>query len=663
MTLLTRISSGWKAYLILFAITFTAAAPGVFNLPALDRDESRFAQASKQYLETGDYLIIRYQDEYRNKKPAGIHWLQAGATAMLGDGDNLEIWTYRVPSWLGAALAAMATFWAGIVLVGRRAAFLGAAMFGTTMLLTSEAHIAKTDAVLVFLTGWGIGALARLYMRDDRSRRMALLFWAIMGASFLIKGPVTPMVLAYAGFGAWVWNRAASGTGGDWWRPLVWWPGPLLFVAMVLPWFIAIQLATGGQFLEGAVGKDLKDKFAGASEGHAGWALYHLSHLPAWFFPATLLIVPAMVAVWKALRGASQAARRRGSDALLIMAALGGVTAVLTWVLPGSLGNGAPVAFPALLIAGFWFLSTRAGWFARWPQSSETSDEIRALRFLVAWGALTWVFFELMPTRLSHYVLPAYPALALLCGWAALKLIEGADLKRSRWLSLGLFGLGGLMLLLVSSPAAVRLVQAEAAGDFQTVSAEAVLATWQQFSSFPVWLWVLGALALVTAMAAFAMRRIGPAIVAGLCASLFLGWHVRIYFLPTQVWVQATETARLALQQVCALPGETCTDGTAPPARILALGYTEPSYVLSFGTQNLHPPATPVGLPGETSAYPVVYLLNLEDEIAASALTQMSAEATTQGRCMTRSGPAYALNYSNGDPMNFIAVRFAAAPC
>lgn len=82
MNMLDRFSSGWKAWLILFLVTFTAAAPGVFNIPALDRDEARFAQASKQYIETGDYLIIRYQDEFRNKKPAGIHWLQSGSTQL-----------------------------------------------------------------------------------------------------------------------------------------------------------------------------------------------------------------------------------------------------------------------------------------------------------------------------------------------------------------------------------------------------------------------------------------------------------------------------------------------------------------------------------------------------------------------------------------------------
>ena len=146
MDLLDRLLSGWKAWLILFAITFTAAAPGVFHMPAMDRDESRFAQASKQYIETGDYLIIRYQDEYRNKKPAGIHWLQSGATHVLGEDENLDIWTYRVPSWLGAAFATLATFWCGIVLIGRRAAFLGAALLPSpsnhpTLLNTSPPYL------------------------------------------------------------------------------------------------------------------------------------------------------------------------------------------------------------------------------------------------------------------------------------------------------------------------------------------------------------------------------------------------------------------------------------------------------------------------------------------------------------------------------------------
>ena len=42
--------------------------PGFFTLPATDRDEARFAQASRQMVESGDYVRIRFGEEERNKK-------------------------------------------------------------------------------------------------------------------------------------------------------------------------------------------------------------------------------------------------------------------------------------------------------------------------------------------------------------------------------------------------------------------------------------------------------------------------------------------------------------------------------------------------------------------------------------------------------------------
>ena len=66
-------------------IAMIAGLPGVFALPPLDRDESRFAQATAQMLETDDYVSINYQDRPRDKKPVGIHWLQAISVAALSD--------------------------------------------------------------------------------------------------------------------------------------------------------------------------------------------------------------------------------------------------------------------------------------------------------------------------------------------------------------------------------------------------------------------------------------------------------------------------------------------------------------------------------------------------------------------------------------------------
>lgn len=675
MTVLDRISTGWKAWIILFLLTFGAAAPGVFLLPALDRDESRFAQASKEMLEEDNYIVIQYQDELRNKKPAGIHWLQAASTAVFTGPEAKQIWTYRVPSWLGAALGTLACFWAGIPLVGRRAAFLGAAMFGSTLLLTSEAHISKTDGVLVFLTTLGIGALGRLYLGTEKAARMAFLVWLTVSASFLIKGPVTMMVVAYAGLGAWVWAYASGSKPQTWWRPLAHWSGPVLFVAMVLPWFLWIQAATDGQYIEGAVGKDLKDKFTGASEGHAGWFLYHLSHIPAWFFPATLLFIAGLVASVKQVAGAggvnTAEARRYGIAGLILFGVLVVLNYGLAFVPPFAPGSALETlrtlkplpAWPFAFLAIVWLMARRTP-----PADTpEPSAEDKGLRLLIAWGLLTYAFFELMPTLLSHYILPAYPAFGLLCGFAAVKLMDGMRLPVSNTLGIILFAFGAIVLLAASFPGVTTYLMAETAGDFRTVSAGEVLTSWTAYRDYPLWLWWAGFLLAGLALVEFARRHVPLAILLAVLSSIALGWHIRIYMLPSQVWAQPTETARLALEDICGIPGEVGLCNVPSPERVLALGYAEPSYVLTLGTQNLHPPQTPLDLPADPAAYPVVYLLNFEDRKAAEPITDTAArlrvEAGKLGVCLTEGDSHYALNYSNGDPVHFRAWRFDWGGC
>src|SRR5207248_10805322 len=99
--------SGWRPYALLAALCFALYLPGIATLPPLDRDEARFAQATRQMLETGDFLRIRFQDEARNKKPAGIYWLQAAAVGALSSPAATAIWPYRLPSLLGAIAAVL----------------------------------------------------------------------------------------------------------------------------------------------------------------------------------------------------------------------------------------------------------------------------------------------------------------------------------------------------------------------------------------------------------------------------------------------------------------------------------------------------------------------------------------------------------------------------
>ncbi|MGE3867561.1 MAG: ArnT family glycosyltransferase, partial [Hyphomonadaceae bacterium] len=172
--LLDRWCAGLRGYALIALIALAAALPGVFRVPPLDRDEARFAQATVQMLETGDFLRIAVQDAPRNKKPIGIHWLQAASVAALSSPEAREVWAYRLVSAAGALLAALACLWGGTVLVGRKAAFLGAALYAATLLAATEAMIAKTDSVLCGLTTLALAALARLRFAPARPRALAL---------------------------------------------------------------------------------------------------------------------------------------------------------------------------------------------------------------------------------------------------------------------------------------------------------------------------------------------------------------------------------------------------------------------------------------------------------------------------------------------------------
>ena len=97
--------AGWIMLLLIALLSMT---PGLSSIPATDRDESRYAQASRQMLETGDLIDIRNQDEPRYVKPVGIYWMQV-VTALPFGGEDAPIFAYRLPSLLTAILAVMAT--------------------------------------------------------------------------------------------------------------------------------------------------------------------------------------------------------------------------------------------------------------------------------------------------------------------------------------------------------------------------------------------------------------------------------------------------------------------------------------------------------------------------------------------------------------------------
>ena len=267
--------------------------PGLRSIPVLDRDEARYAQATRQMLESGDFVDIRFQEVPRYKKPIGIHWLQAAAVGLSGWSRD-DIAPYRIPSLLGAIAAVLLTAWAGAPLFGWQTGCLGAAMLASSLLLCVQARLATTDAVLLATVVAAEGAMARAYLGvPSVARRGWVLFWAAIGAGVLIKGPIILLVCGSTALALSTIDRSLSWLGRL--RPL---RGSVLALSIAAPWLLAIGWKTGGRFFVDSVGHEFLGKLVEGQELHAAPPGYHLLAFWLAFWPFSFLAASAASWAW-----------------------------------------------------------------------------------------------------------------------------------------------------------------------------------------------------------------------------------------------------------------------------------------------------------------------------------------------------------------------------
>ena len=528
----------WRGPLLAALIAFIAGLPGVFGLPPLDRDESRFAQATAQMLETGDYVNINFQEDPRHKKPVGIHWLQAASVSALSSAEARDIWAYRIPSLLAAALAAAACAWGAAAFFGPRAAFTAGAILGITFLLSTEASIAKTDAALCATVTLMMAALGRLYASakgDWRAgNRTRLWLWLGFALSILIKGPIGPMILALSLLALWALDRNL-----DWGRRIGWVWGLVLTAAVVGPWAVAITIETDGAFWGSAVGGDLAPKLAGGHERHGGAPGYHLLATPLLYFPAALLL-------------------------------------------------------PAALIVG-------------WTRRAEPG-----VRFALAWLVPAWLVFELSPTKLVHYPMPLYGALA----WLMAAALQQPLSKAGRWAGAGVSVLSGVV---IAGAVVYLLAEYGDPGDTTAAALAAALAAAAGLA---------GAVLLVRRSAGLALTIAGT---LGVLAHAALAGLL----IPRLEPLLLSPRAATALEQANLHPRA----GLAP-GPVEVAGYAEPSLVFLLGTGT--------GLGDAPEAVEAVAL-------GRPALVEESMRPTFEAALRARGVAARPVttvdgfNYSNGD--------------
>jgi 4-amino-4-deoxy-L-arabinose transferase-like glycosyltransferase len=540
------LGGGRRAPLLAALVVLIAALPGLLAMPTLDRDEARFAEASAQMLETRDFVSINFQDQPRFKKPVGIYWLQAASVAALSSVEKRHIWAYRIPSLLGAMAAAAACAWGAAVFFGSRGGFVAGALLGASLLLSTEAFIAKTDAALCGAVTLMMAALARLY-GASRGQGIAgkgtkFLFWLGLALSILIKGPIGPLVAALTMLALWAWDRRAP-----WAHQLGWTWGVALILLVCGPWAVAITVTTDGAFWTGAVMGDMASKLVGGQEGHGAPPGYHLLLAPLLIFPATALL-------------------------------------------------------PAALVRG-------------WTDRAATG-----VRFAVCWLVPAWIVFELAPTKLPHYVLPLYGALAWLLA-AALSQPIG---RIPRWIGAGLSLLAG------------------------TVLAGAGIALAVRFGSGPSLTWaVIAALVLFGAGVAGAWevlfggcgRALAAAVVLAVAGHIVLAAGLAPSLKP--LWV-AKRTEK-ALRRAGIDPRNGVT-----PGPVAVAGYDEPSMVFALGAR------TELG-GGEMAAAAISQ--GRPAVVSASELGDFQAALKAQDARAQAAAEVKGFNYSKGKPVDLFLYR------
>jgi 4-amino-4-deoxy-L-arabinose transferase-like glycosyltransferase len=348
------LTSGIRPFLVLTALCAALFLPGLSSVPPTDRDEARFMQATKQMLETGDVVNIRFQAEPRTKKPVGIHWLQYLSVKYVAQRDLAAVWAYRLPSTLAAWLSVLCVFVFGRALFSAHTGLIAAGLTACTFLMTTEAHLAKTDAMLLLTVITAHMALFEFYRAKPGimpPMKVALLFWCAIGVGLLIKGPITLAIVVATAFSLSVADKKII-----WLRGLQPEIGIPLAIAFILPWMLA-SIANGqGGVITTSLAEDFLPKLFTGTEGHGALPGTHSLLSPATLWPASLLLIPGLLLAWK--------------------------------------------------------------------HRHETN-----VRYCLAWGLSTWALFEVIPTKLPHYVLPAVPALAL----AAAEALSRANFEIPRW--------------------------------------------------------------------------------------------------------------------------------------------------------------------------------------------------------------------------------------
>jgi 4-amino-4-deoxy-L-arabinose transferase-like glycosyltransferase len=345
-----------RNYALLFFGCVLFHVIGTWNVPLIDRDEPRFAEASREMIERGDYVVPYFNNHFRFDKPPLAYWTQAASFKIFGEND----FAARFPSTVAAALIALSIFAWGSRIGGNRGGLWAAIIFTLSLQTFVHAKAAVADMWLVLfvtLAHWAGYELLRDCLTNDSKRPMPnaqrptsnsedlrwwLIFYLALACAFLAKGPIgwTPLATVVA---TRLFLRDVPLA-----RRFKFTRGILIMFAIVALWGVPASIRTHGEFFITGIGRHVIGRSFGAMEGHGGNSLgVYLLLLPFYF------------------------------------------VAVFVSFFPFS------IKLPSL---------AKQLWARR--------DKID--NYLLTGAATIFIIFSLIKTKLPHYTLPAFPLLSLL---------------------------------------------------------------------------------------------------------------------------------------------------------------------------------------------------------------------------------------------------------
>ena len=246
-----------------------------------DRDEPRFARASVEMIESGNYLFPTFNDEVWADKPVLVYWLMTVSIKMFGSNE----FACRFWSALGTGVCSFLIFLIGKRLFGYKQGLIAMGVFATSTLVLVQGTMATSDGALLPFT---LGAMAIFtYAITSKVKQYHIIsIGVLMGLGALAKGPIglMPMPVMFLTF--WFTRKSFSEFIKNSFLVA---EAVVIAGGVFLIWALQANAATDGEFLKTFIGRHVLGRAMKPMEHHGGnfWLYlpYYIPVIIGGFFP------------------------------------------------------------------------------------------------------------------------------------------------------------------------------------------------------------------------------------------------------------------------------------------------------------------------------------------------------------------------------------------